>query len=262
MPHYLLAVLLYTLPVLMLLIPFVFLCHIITKNKPPQKETSPQNDEASLTKKLENLIERNNLLNNNQTLLQELEKTPTHIISAYLQNNPKSLRKYHLFQLIFTLIRNNAEDTKIIKILHHYLPSCSNSHLYALLKSYKAFLNISQKDSKNKDLLRDLNKNSLKSTLLYLEQKINDTLNQIPSSYTAMQQPLLEQTVILGLIFASFSEFYNTAVTEKILRMAYLLAPQTFLNWHQPPQIKARLNKKPPYIKLPATDQTPHQPYL
>ena len=176
-----------------------------------------------------------------------MQKTFTHTTAGYIKTNKKDLHGFHLFQLIFSLIKNNTEDAKIIKILHHYLPSSSTSHLYALLKSCKEFLNISIADNKEKELMRDLNQNKLKSTLLYLERKINQSLNKIPLAPISLQQNIIDTTAKLSLIFASFSQFYNTKTTEKILQLAHLLSPDFFNYWHKIPQ---KLQPSPKKIPL------------
>ena len=161
--------------------------------------------------------------------------------------------------MVFSLIKNDASDEKIIKILRHYLPSCSTAHIYALLKSCKFFLNTY---SANKRLQHDLNQNHLKSSLLYLEQKISQTLNQIPLAPVSLQTDLAEKAATECLVFAAFAQFYNSTATEKILRLAYLLSAQTFITWHQLPPKKTPLSLKPLTRKLPLTRYHIHHPKL
>lgn len=251
MPQYLLAVLLYTIPIALLMIPFIFICRIITKQSP----TTDTPTEDDLEKQLEQLIKNNTIEQRFNSLKQDLQTTPTHTIASYIRMSKNDLIGFHLFQLIFSLIKNDATDEKIIKILHHYLPSCSTAHIYALLKSCKAFLNIS---AANKKLQRDLNQNHLKSTLLYLEQKISQTLNQIPLAPAALQTDLTEKAATECLVFAAFSQFYNSIATEKILRLAYLLSAQTFITWHQLPKKQTAPRLKPWAKKLPLTRHHTH----
>ena len=157
-------------------------------------------------------------------------------VAAYIKLNKEDIRGFHLFQLVFSLIKNKAEDGKIIRILRHYLPSCATSHLYAILHSFKVFLNLSARDGKQKELLRDLNRNHVRTTLLYLEQKINQTLNQVATAAPAMQQLIIDRAVVYGLVFAGFAEFYDNGATEKILRLANMLSPEIFKYWHIVPR--------------------------
>ena len=140
------------------------------------------------------------------------------------------------YLIFFQTNSNRSLDASLIKILHHYLPAASTSHLYALLKSCKELLGISKQDHKEKELLRYLNQNNLKPTLIYLESKINQNLNKIPLSPALNRQNIIDETVKLCLIFASFSQFYDHKITEKILQMAHLLSPEFFSYWHQIPQ--------------------------
>ena len=157
-------------PLLLLSIPIILLVRGIKKSsiQPPQKLEPNINE---LEEKLKNLIEKNHITNTISNLKEDLKNSSSNTIGGYLKINKQDLKGFHLFQLIFSLIKNNAEDTKILKILRQYLPSCSNSHLYAMLNSFKVFLNISQKDNTQKILLKDLNNNKVRSTLLYLERK-------------------------------------------------------------------------------------------
>ena len=186
-----------------------------------------------------------------ENLQQQLQTSKTNIIAGYLRQNKKSLEGYHLFQLILALIKNQAEDSKIIKLMRHYFPSASTAHLYAMLKSYKKFLQISRQDNRHKELIRDLNQNNLRSTLIYLQQKLNIILNQIPTTPPAPQQPLINQAMIYGLIFASFSQFYNSVATEKILRLVASLTPELFSYWHQVPKKKSLKKSSSHCIILP-----------
>lgn len=249
MPNFLFVILLHIIPLLLLSIPFFLLFDVRLKH--PRKATSPAIPKTpplninELEEKLKNLIETNKLNAKTDTLVQELQKTSTHTIAAYLELNKKDLKGFHLFQLIFSLIKNNAEDQKIIKILRHYLPSCATSHLYALLHSFKVFLNISERDGTKKDLIRELNQNRVRTTLLYLEKKINQTLNAVASAPPAKQQSVIDTAAIYGLIFAAFAEFYDNDSTEKILRLANFLSPELFKYWHTVPQTAEKETAKP-----------------
>lgn len=185
-----------------------------------------------LEARLKKLLENNHISSKINTLQQELQTSKSNTVAAYIKLNKKDLKGFHLFQLVFALIKNNAEDGKIIKILRHYLPSCATTHLYAILHSFKVFLNISARDGKQKELLRELNHNRVRTTLLYLEQKINQTLNLVPSAPPAMQQLIIDRAVVYGLVFAGFCEFYDNDATEKILRLAHMLSPEIFKYWH------------------------------
>ena len=58
---------------------------------------------------------------------------------------------------------------------------------------------------------------------------------QVSGTPPAMQQPLIDSAVVYGLVFAAFSEFYDNEATEKILRLADMLAPELFKYWHTVP---------------------------
>lgn len=200
-----------------------------------QENISPEPNIENLENNLRKLIENNKLAIDTYNLQQNLKNSPTNIIASYLQDSKKDLKGFHLFQLIFSLIKNQTEDYKIIKILRHYLPSCSTSGLYALLRSCKEFLNLSQQDNKQKELLKDLNQNRLRSTLMYLQQKLNQIFNQISSTPPDQQKKLIEQAAIYGLIFASFCKFYNYKYSQKILQLSNTLSPKLFSHWHSQP---------------------------
>ena len=213
----------------------------------PLEQPAPEPDIRELEKKLNRLLENNSSAARINNLQKELQTSKSNTVAAYIKLNKKDLKGFHLFQLIFSLIKNRAEDAKIIKILRHYLPSCATSHLYAMLHSFKVFLNISREDGRQKELLRDLNHNRVRTTLLYLEGKLNQTLNQVSGTPPAMQQPLIDRAVVYGLVFAAFSEFYDNEATEKILRLADMLAPELFKYWHTVPAN----GTIPPDIALP-----------
>ena len=246
------TILLSTPPLLLIIILFALYRQTRRDYQSLQETVSAEPDIESLENDLKKLIEDNRLALNTYNLQQTLKNTPTNIISSYLHEDKKDLKGFHLFQLIFSLIKNKTEDTKIIKILRHYLPSSSTSSLYALLRSCKEFLNLSQQDNKQKELLKDLNQNRLRSTLMYLQQKLNQIFNQISSTPSDQQKKLIEQAAIYGLIFASFCRFYNSKYSEKILRLTNTLSPDLFLYWHSqlrshsslsftsPPQFKQR----------------------
>lgn len=243
------------LPLFIMFIGASFICWVISRifgsasNIKEQTATEPDIDE--LEKSLNRLLEQNRLAEKMENLHQELKSSKSNLISGYLQSNKKDLHGYHLFQLILTLIRNQAEDAKIIKLMRHYLPSASTAHLYAMLKSYKKFLQISRADNRQKALIHDLNQNNLRSTLIYLQQKLNIILNQVPITPPALQQPLINQAMILGLIFASFSQFYNPDATEKILRLVASLTPELFSYWHRIPEKKSLKKSSSSCIILP-----------
>ncbi|MCM1323777.1 MAG: hypothetical protein NC218_06410 [Acetobacter sp.] len=229
MSHFLLTILLHLIPLVLLMIPFLLLFDVSLKSK---KKPSPTPDMKELETRLNKLLENNHISAQINTLQKDLQTTKTNTVAAYIKLNKEDIRGFHLFQLVFSLIKNNAEDDKIIKILRHYLPSCATTHLYAILHSFKVFLNISSRDGKQKELLRDLNHNRVRTTLLYLEQKINQTLNFVPKAPPAMQQLIIDRAVVYGLVFAGFCEFYDNDATEKILRLAQMLSPEIFKYWH------------------------------
>ncbi len=232
MSHFLLTILLYLIPLMLLMIPFLLVFDVSLKkhHSPTIKQPTPDMNELEL--RLKKLLENNHKSAQINTLQQELQNSKTNHVAAYIKLNKEDIQEFHLFQLIFSLIKNNAEDEKIIKILRHYLPSCATTHLYAILHSFKVFLNISYHDGKQKDLLKDLNQNRVRTTLLYLEQKINQTLNSVASAPPAMQQLIIDRAVVYGLVFAGFCEFYDNDATEKILRLAQQLSPEIFKYWH------------------------------
>ena len=228
--------------------------HIFTASDDTKEPVLPKEEEPNideLEQNLNHLLEQNRLAVKEENLQQQLQQSKTNIIAGYLRHSKKDLEGYHLFQLILTMIKNQAEDHKIIKLMHHYFPSASTAHLYAMLKSYKKFLQISDKDNCQKELIRDLNRNQLRSTLIYLQQKLNVIINQVPTTLPALQQPLINQAMIIGLIFASFSQFHNTDATEKILRFIASLSPEIFTYWHQPPKKKSLKKSSSPCIVLP-----------
>lgn len=258
MLHFVLVIMLHLLPFLLLMIPFLLLFDVsLKRSKKAVSAAIPQTkkpDINELEEKLNKLIENNKINLKIDELHEELAKSRTNTVTAYIKLNKKDLKGFHLFQLIFSMIKNNAEDKKIIKIMHHYLPSCATSHLYALLHSFKVFLNISRADNKQKELLNDLNHNRVKTTLLYLEKKLNQTLNRVASAPPAMQQMLIDQAVVYGLVFAAFAEFYDNEATEKILRLANKLSPELFKYWHLVP--KADDIKTYEYIRRPLKTMT------
>ncbi len=235
-----LAIMQYFIPMLLIAIPLLLFFDIRPKRR--QKEERPAVPQAKgpnineLENKLSRLLENNQASARIDSLQKELQNAKSNTVAAYIKLNKKDLKGFHLFQLIFTMIRNQAEDAKIIKILRHYLPSCANTHLHALLYSFKIFLKVSKEDGRQKELLRDLNHNRVRTTLLYLEQKLNHTLNQVPNVPPAMQQLLIDRAVVYGLVFAAFSEFYDNDATEKILRLVNQLSPELFKYWHTAPQ--------------------------
>ncbi len=250
MPHFLFVVLLYMMPVI-LLITFLTLFFDISPRY--KKENNDDEDLDKLEEKLTQLIKNNELAEKQDNLYQELQKSDTNIISAYLNINKKSLKGFHLFQLLFSLIKNQADDNKIIKTLRHYLPSCSTSHLYALLRSCREFLKISAPDDHQKTLIRNLNQNKIYKTLIYLQQKLNQTLNLANKKDPLEQQALIEAAAIYSIIFANFSQFYDSVITKKMLNLAQNLSPQIFNLWHQIPYRFSKQNRAYPlYLKQQA----------
>lgn len=239
MSHFLLIILLHLIPLVLLLIPFLLLFDVSLKShrkQPVSASEGKKPDMKELESRLNKLLESNHQSAQIDALQKELQTAKTNTVAAYIKLNKEDIRGFHLFQLVFSLIKNKAEDDKIIKILRHYLPSCATSHLYAILHSFKVFLNISARDGKQKELLRDLNHNRVRTTLLYLEQKINQTLNQVAAVPPAMQQLIIDRAVVYGLVFAGFCEFYDNDATEKILRLAHMLSPEIFKYWHIVPR--------------------------
>lgn len=227
------------IPLLLLAIPFLLLFDVTLKSHrqtmpsfPPQKK---EPDIEKLENKLKQLLKDNQMSDKINSLQQELQSSRSNTVAAYIKLNKADLKGFHLFQLVFSLIKNNAEDRKIIKILRHYLPSCATTHLCAILHSFKVFLNISAKDGMQKELLNDLNHNHVRTTLLYIERKLNQTLNQVSNQPPAMQQMVIDQAVVYGLVFAAFCEFYDNEATEKILRLSHILSPELFKYWHLAP---------------------------
>ena len=237
--HFLLTILLHLIPLALLMIPFLLLFDVTLKSRKNTPSAPQKPDMHELETRLQKLLENNHISAQINTLQQELQNSKSNTVAAYIKLNKEDLKGFHLFQLIFALIKNNAEDEKIIKILRHYLPSCATTHLYAILHSFKVFLKISARDGKQKELLRDLNHNKVRTTLLYLEHKINQTLNLVPSAPPAMQQLNIDRAVVYGLVFAGFCEFYDNDATEKILRLAYKLSPEIFKYWHIVPRQNA-----------------------
>lgn len=229
-------------PLLLVVILFVLYRHTQRDYQSLQETVLAEPDIESLENNLRKLIEDNKLALDTYNLQQTLKNTPTNIIASYLHENKKDLKGFHLFQLIFSLIKNKTEDAKIIKILRHYLPSSSTSSLYALLRSCKEFLNISQQDNKQKELLKDLNQNRLRTTLIYLQQNLNQVFNKISSTPPDQQKELIDMAAVYGLIFASFCRFYNSKYSEKILRLTNTLSPDLFSYWHSLPRSFAKKN--------------------
>ena len=241
MLNFLFILILHLIPLILLLIPFLLLFDVSLKSSKknlPPKDT-PTTNTKELEDKLNNLITLNQNSNHLTNLQKELEKTKSQTIASYMMTNTKKLKGFHLFQLIFTMIKNKSDDQKIIKVLHHYLPSCSNSHLYALLKSLKTFLKITHLDNTQQQLLKDLYNNKLQSTLIYLEKKLNSKLLKANSSTPSMQKLIIDEAAIYGLIFASFSEFHDPQITAKILELTNSLSPEIFTYWHSVPKNSA-----------------------
>lgn len=238
MLHFSFITILHILPSLLIISLFFLIFDVSLKSKSAANKTQ-QKDELDIDElelELQKLIENNSLNLKKDNLRQELAQTSTHIIAAYLNTDKKNLKGFHLFQLIFSLINNGADDHKIIKILRHYLPSSPLSHLSALLKSCKEFLKLNNDGQAPKELINQLNQNKIKNTLLYLQTKINQTLNMVALQPPALQQSMIDNAAAYGLIFASFAQFYNKKSTEKILRLCNMIAPELFRYWHITPE--------------------------
>ena len=232
--QYFLIFLQYLLPAILILVPFLMFYDINPQQTKHQQPIPQKPNIDHLEEKLNNLIQNNRLIVRTSALSHNLQNTKSNIIASYLNKN--YLNGFHLFQLIFSLLKNQIPDKKIIKILHHYLPSCSVNHLQTLLFSYKNFLNLIQKDNCQKALLRDLNQNKLHSTLCYLEKKLTTTLNNINTISANSNSALAEEAALYGLIFASFAEFYDKPTTAQVLELCYTISPHFFRSWHTFPK--------------------------
>lgn len=245
----------YLLPVLLITIPAIWIIekHCRRPQSEPEEQASqpqpPEPDMNEMEKKLALLIEKNQADLRIDELKQNLENSKTGIIANYLKTSKKDLQGFHLFQLIFSLIKNNSDDHKIIKILRHTFPSCATTHLYAMLRSFKAFLNITDGTTQQKELEKTLNNNQIRQTLIYLEEKINTTLNKLTTTPNYEQQQQMDLAAIYGLVFATFSEFYNHQATERILRLVYILSPEMFKSWHTLPETEDKAT--PPALIIP-----------
>ena len=228
------------LPLILLLIPFLLLFDVsLKKSKKGNKESEkvePNVDE--LEKKLSVLLQNNQNLAKFNNLHNELKNTSTQNISAYVNLNKKDLKGFHLFQIVFSLIKNKSEDDKIIRILRHCLPTVATTHLYAMLNSFKVFFKISNEDGVQKELMKGLNNNKVKGTLIYLESKIRAKLCDVAKVEPSLQQMVINDAVIYGLVFASFAEFYDNNATIKILRLCNELSPELFKYWHTIPKYR------------------------
>lgn len=223
------------LPFILLLIPFFLLFDVSLKTTNSSlKKHSDDNKEKLNTKDLENklkhLIEENHQKELSNNLITTLSNKPQKIISSYINTDKPSSKGFHFFQHIFSLIKNRTPDEKIIKTLRLYFPSCASSHLFAMLKSFKAYLNILQHTPHSKYLINSLNNNNLKPTLIFLEQRLSSLLNELHQNKTDDLSP---KAAKYCLIFASFSEFYSKDLTLKILNLAQNLSPTLFKEWHQ-----------------------------
>ena len=245
----------YLLPVLLITIPAIWIIekHCRHPQSEPEEQASqpqpPEPDMNEMEKKLALLIEKNQADLRIDEMKQNLENSKTGIIANYLKTSKKDLQGFHLFQLIFSLIKNNSDDHKIIKILRHTFPSCATTHLYAMLRSFKAFLNITDGTTQQKELEKTLNNNQIRQTLIYLEEKINTTLNKLTTTPNYEQQQQMDLAAIYGLVFATFSEFYNHQATERILRLVYILSPEMFKSWHTLPETEDKAT--PPALIIP-----------
>lgn len=238
MLNFLFVVMMHLLPLILLLIPFLLLFDVsLKKNKKEEKKCDKIEPNVNeLEEKLNHLIQNNQKRVKFDNLHKELKNTSTQNISAYINLNKKDLKGFHLFQIIFSLIKNKSEDEKIIRILRHYLPTVATTHLYAMLNSYKVFFKISKEDGVQKELMVGLNSNNVRGTLIYLENKIQGKLKEATMVEPSLQQMVINDAVIYGLVFASFAEFYDNDATVKILRLCNELSPELFKYWHTIPK--------------------------
>jgi hypothetical protein len=225
-------------PFLLVLIPFLLVLDItlrLSEEKP--EEPPPAPDISALEEKLNALIKNNREQAKNDSLKAELSTSHTNIMAGYLRLTARDLPTAKVFQIIFSLLKNHTPDERIIKVLKHHFPECADTHLYALLRAFKLFLEISIEDEKKNALLNALYRHQIRPILLYLQQKISATLNRLPEAEESTHSALLAQATRYALTFAAFSEFYDSDTTEKILRLSALLSPQEFQLWHtRPPQ--------------------------
>lgn len=231
------VILQYMLPVLAAALPAALFLAVRNRHTAPTAESAAPAgpDVAELEKRLSGLLEINRCNEQIASMQKKLQQSPSGIIASYLKMGKKDLKGFHLFQHIFALLKNRTDDAKIIKLLRRYLPSCATSHLYAVLRSFKIFLNLCRRDRNTAAIWRDLNNNRVRSALLYLEQQINRTLNRFSETPEEARQSLLDRAAIYSLVFASFSEFYDREATAKILRLALSLSPDIFRYWHSVP---------------------------
>ena len=231
------VILQYMLPVLAAALPAALFLAVRNRHTAPAAESAAPvgPDVAELEKRLSGLLEINRCNEQIASMQKKLQQSPSGIIASYLKMGKKDLKGFHLFQHIFALLKNRTDDAKIIKLLRRYLPSCATSHLYAVLRSFKIFLNLCRRDRNTAAIWRDLNNNRVRSALLYLEQQINRTLNRFSETPEEARQSLLDRAAIYSLVFASFSEFYDREATAKILRLALSLSPGIFRYWHSVP---------------------------
>lgn len=233
------------LPFIVLLIPFFLLFDVSlktnkTKSTPlPPQPTSLQLNTQKLEQKLKLLLEQNHQNHLSSNLITTLENKPLKTISSYLNTSIKNLHGFHFFQHIFSLIKNNTPDEKILKTLRLYFPSSASSHLNAMLKSFKAFLNILKTTPQAKHLETSLYHNNLKPTLLFLERHLQILLTKLNQENSPT---INDEACKYCLIFASFSEFYSKDLTSKILKLSKTLSPTIFNQWHEPISFKKNNN--------------------
>lgn len=228
MLNFLFVIAMHLLPLILILIPFLLLFDVSLKNSSPSSSTSSQNLDI-LEENLKNLIKENSSSNHLINLTKDLKKN----LSSYTLPPKHNIKKYPFFQHIFSLIKNKTKDEKIIKILRIYFPSCATSHLYAMLKSFKVFLNIIKQNENTKQLENSLNKNNLKPTLYFLEQKLQHLLKLSKTATTPKEHHIITlKASLYSLVFASFSEFYSKDLTLSVLNLAQKLSPELFEFWH------------------------------
>ena len=162
MQNFLFVIIMHLLPLILILIPFLLLFDVSLKNSSPSSSTSSPNLNT-LEENLKKLIKENSSSNHLINLTKDLQKDLKKNLSSYTLPTQNNIKKYPFFQHIFSLIKNKTKDEKIIKILRIYFPSCATSHLYAMLKSFKVFLNIIKQEKHSRQ-------NRIKQILSFLQK--------------------------------------------------------------------------------------------
>ena len=223
------------LPFILILIPFLLFFDISLKNASSPPKTSETQNLKELEQNLRQLINKNSTDLKIQKLSQSIKQN-TQKRNLNYQNTPKrALKGYHFFQHIFSLIKNNTKDEKIIKILHSYFPSSANAQLYAMLKSFKTFLNLLKTTPQASILETSLNQNNITPTLFFLEERLNKLLTTLKTENNLnSKEKLTKLATIYSLVFACFLNFYSKELTNQILKLAETLSPELYFNWHLP----------------------------